>query len=143
MRRKRTSASKRKTLKDGSVPEKVIQKQILDWLASTGLLYWRQNSGVVFVGKRRVLLGEKGLPDIVIIVPPSGRVLGMEVKSAKGTLRPDQKLFREKLTAIGGTYSVVRTLQQAMDAVAAMVGKEQWKQLQSSIMARAGLCLAA
>lgn len=120
---------KRSRLKDGSVPEKYIQKQILDWLKETHLLHWRQNSGVVFAGGRRILLGEEGLPDIVVIVPPSGRLLGLEVKSANGKLRPSQKLLAERIRATGGFYRVVRTLLQAMDAVAETVGEEVWKSL--------------
>lgn len=120
-------------LKDGSIPEKYIQRQILDWLKETGLLHWRQNSGVVFTGNRRILLGEEGLPDIVIIVPPSGRLLGLEVKSAKGKLRPCQKEFAERIRATGGFYRVVRTLSQAQDAVAEVIGEEQWKLLSSSL----------
>lgn len=116
--------SPRPLLKDGSVPEKVIQKQILDWLKETGLVHWRQNSGTVFLGNRVVRLGEDGLPDIVVIVPPNGRVVGLEVKSARGQLRPAQKLFRDSLTSSGGLYYVVRTLEAAKNAIAESLGKE-------------------
>lgn len=118
-----------KLLKDGSIPEKFTQSLILDWLKESGLLFWRQNSGVVFAGNRMVRLGEKGLPDIVVVLPPSGRILGLEVKSAKGSLRPDQKEFRDRVLETGGYYRVVRSLEQAMDAVAESLGAEQWKSL--------------
>ncbi len=114
-----------KRLKDGSVPEKDIQKSILNWLKETGLLHWRQNSGSVFVGNRKVLLGEEGLPDIIVVVPPTGKVLGLEVKSFKGKLRPVQTLFMGKLREAGGSYVVVRTLQAAMEAVAKSLGEER------------------
>lgn len=134
LERKAWVAAKRRPalLKDGSVPEKVIQRQILDWLKTTGLLHWRQNSGTVFTGHHMVLLGEEGLPDIVCIVPPSGRLVGLEVKSAKGKLRPKQKEFAERIRSTGGFYFVVRTLQQAMTAVATAVGEEVWLSLSSS-----------
>jgi len=125
MKKKRTwSSSGTSRLRDGSIPEKVIQAQILAWLRETGLLHWRQNSGTVFVGNRMVLLGEAGLPDIVVIVPPGGRLLGLEVKSAKGKLRPVQEVFREKILKSGGLYFVVRTLKEAMTAVAFSLGDE-------------------
>lgn len=127
--RRRKTSSEAKPLKDGSVPEKVIQKQILDWLKATGLLHWRQNSGIIFAGNRAIRLGESGLPDIVVIVPPGGRLLGLEVKSANGRLRPDQALFEEKAKQAGADYVVVRTLNQAMDAVAAVVGRELFEAL--------------
>lgn len=116
-------------LKDGSVPEKVIQKQILDWLKETGLLHWRQNSGIVFAGNRAIRLGESGLPDIVVIVPPGGRLVGLECKSANGRLRPDQITFQDRAKSAGAYYFVVRSLTQAMDAVASAVGRESFEAL--------------
>ena len=110
-------------LKSGAIPEKVIQKEILDWLKDTHILHWRQNSGCVFAGGRMVKLGESGLPDIVCVIGPHGHMLGLEVKSAKGTLREDQKAFRDHLVLTGGTYMVVRTLEQAKDAVAFVLGR--------------------
>jgi hypothetical protein len=118
-----------KTLKDGSEPEKDIQKRILDWLKDTGVLHWRQNSGTVFLGNRCIKLGEDGLPDIVVIVPPNGRVLGLEVKSAKGQLRPKQTEFMASLRNAGGKYVVVRSLDAAQHALAETMGEEQWKLL--------------
>jgi hypothetical protein len=120
-----------KRLKDGSRPEKYIQREILEWLKETGLLFWRQNSGTVFTGHRRVLLGDEGLPDIVCIVPPSGRLVGLEVKSANGKVRRCQKEFATRIREAGGLYFIVRTLAQAMEAVATSIGEEQWKQLQT------------
>jgi hypothetical protein len=115
-RSRRTFRPQRKTgqkLKSGATPEKVIQKQILVWLESTGLLYWRQNAG--FVG--HITLGPPGISDIVVILGPNGRFLGLEVKSAVGRLRPEQKSFRDRLESSGGIYCVVRTLAEAQEAV--------------------------
>ncbi|MDD5374453.1 VRR-NUC domain-containing protein [Acidithiobacillus sp.] len=116
---------RKQALVDGSVPEKVIQKDILRWLTDTDILHWRQNSGTVFAGGRVIKLGEEGLPDIVCVIPPSGHFLGLEVKSAKGKLRPAQKEFAERIRSIGGSYVVVRTLEQAMKAVALCLGEQQ------------------
>lgn len=120
--RGRRRAKPKKLLADGTEPEKYIQRRILDWLRDTGLLHWRQNSGTVMAGYRRILLGEEGLPDIIVIVPPTGRVLGLEVKSANGSLRPAQKVMRDKMAAAGAIYRVVKSLQQAMEAVAEALG---------------------
>ncbi len=132
--RKFKARRKRTTLKSGAVSESVIQSQILDWLKVSGILHWRQNSGTMFFGSRRIRLGEEGLPDIIVIVPPTGRFLGLEVKSEKGTLRESQEKFRDRLAQNGGRYYVVRTLQQAMETVAKEFGKEaaSWKVLQQS-----------
>ncbi len=114
-----------KSLVDGSVPEKVIQKAILKWLTETNILHWRQNSGTVFAGGRVIRLGEEGLPDIVCVIPPNGHFLGLEVKSAKGKIRPAQAEFADRIRSIGGSYVVVRTLEQAMRAVALTLGEQK------------------
>ncbi len=123
--------ARRARLADGSIPERVIQAQILAWLKEANVLHWRQNSGVVFAGNRMIRLGEEGLPDIVVIVPPGGRLLGLEVKSAKGSLRPSQEEFKARAEAAGAAFHVVRSLTQAKNAVAQTMGDEQWKRLPS------------
>lgn len=70
-----------------------------------------------------VQLGPAGLPDIIVILPPNGRFLGLEVKSAVGKLRPAQEEFKVKLGAAGGFYKVVRSLDQAMHSVAVAMGE--------------------
>lgn len=74
-----------------------------------------------------IKLGESGLPDIVVVVPPGGRLLGLECKSEKGRLRPDQIAFKSRAEAVGAHYTVVRTLTQAMEAVAFVMGKEAYE----------------
>lgn len=132
-----TQTARRKTrgsrlLKDGTVPEATIQAQILAWLKEAEVLHWRQQSGKVFLGRRCINMGPEGLPDIVVIVPPNGRVLGLEVKSANGALRPSQKAFKAQLESVGGTFKVVRSLEQAMNALAEELGDEAWMRLQLS-----------
>jgi hypothetical protein len=106
--RKSSLKSKSKKAK----PEKEIQAEILKYLETTDLLFWRQNSGLLPIptgrktklGKpvfRMVKLGTEGLPDIIAVLPPSGRFLGLEVKSETGKLRPAQQEFAQKLLASG------------------------------------------
>lgn len=112
------------------VPEKVIQAAILKYLEGTGLLFWRQNSGLIPVptgrknrsGKpifRMVKLGTEGLPDIIVVVPPTGQFLGLEVKASDGKLRPAQIEFSTRLLDAGGRYEVVRSV----DDVKAVLSK--------------------
>lgn len=123
MRAKPTWKSKPKLLKGGHVPEKVIQKQILTWLETTGLLMWRQHAGSI----NHIRVGPDGISDIVVIIPPNGRFLALEVKSARGLLRPTQRDFRAQLEASGGIYRVVRSLAEAQNVIAEVVGGESWK----------------
>lgn len=119
-------ASRKRTHSVGYKPkrlEKHIQEDILKWLGTTGLLFWRQNSGKIpiFLGKsksgkprfRFVKLGVEGLPDIIAVIPPTGRFLGLEVKSATGVQREAQKAFQSQLEASGGVYEIVRSVEDA------------------------------
>jgi hypothetical protein len=108
---------KRKSRTPKSQRESYIQKTILTYLKNAGLLHWRQNSGLIFVGRRRVCLGTSGLPDIIVVLPPNGLFVGLEVKSAKGRLRQSQEDFRDKLKYVGARYYVVRSLSDAIAAL--------------------------
>lgn len=100
-----------------SLGEKAIQNSILRWLKSEGLLHYRQNAGTLKQGKYRVNLGPKGIPDIIVILPPGGRYMGLEVKVVGRYQNPDQKAFQAQLEAAGGLYKVVRSLNEAQEYV--------------------------
>ncbi len=119
---------RQRLLRDGTVRESVIQSDILRWLKTTGLMFWRSNSGSLFLHGRHINLGPLGCADISLIVPTTGRFVGLEVKSAKGTVRKDQVAYAKVLTAMGGRYFIVRSVQDAKDAVAECLGSEalQW-----------------
>lgn len=105
-------------------PEKDLQNQILAWLKEKEILHWRQNSGFMFVPGsivpkrpgRMVKLGPAGLPDIFCVLPPSGNVVGLEVKAGTGQ-RDTQVAFQARLEAVGGKYFIVRSLEQAREAI--------------------------
>ncbi len=127
-----TKKPRQRLLKDGSVKESVIQSDIMRWLKTTGLMFWRSNSGAIFLRGRQINLGPVGCADISLVLPTNGTFVGMEVKSAKGKIRKDQITYAAFLTSQGGKYFIVRSVQQAMDAVAQCLGEEQWKSLSNS-----------
>ncbi len=57
----------------------------------------------------------------------------MEVKSAKGKIRKDQITYAAYLTSQGGKYFIVRSVEDAKNAVAECLGaealEERWKQV--------------
>ena len=114
-------------LKDGTVKESIIQADILRWLKTTGLLFWRSNSGSLFLRGRHINLGPLGCADISVVVPPLGRFVGLEVKSAKGKVRKDQVTYAAGLTAQGGLYFIVRSVEDAKNAIAQALGEALWK----------------
>ena len=106
-------------------PEKTIQKEILAWLKGAGYLHWRQNSGNIFMPGRMVRLGYAGLPDIIVILPPTGRVVGLEVKSAVGKMRPAQVEFAAQLVKAGGEYAVVRSVADAENVLRVAINHQE------------------
>lgn len=101
-----------KEIKQRPIPEKAIQKTILESLAWRKLWAYRLNSGGTrFQGKGKeyfVKFGFPGCPDIMVLLP-SGRTLWIEVKSAKGALSQAQKDFKEKCDRLGVPHLVARS----------------------------------
>lgn len=96
--------------------EKEIQKVIIEYLSLKKYLFYRQNSGAFRTEKGFYRFASlSGIPDIVVILPPNGRYVGIECKSSSGQLNPNQKVFKEQLEAMGGTYIVARTLEDVIN----------------------------
>lgn len=67
----------------------------------------RMNSGAARVGGRFIRFGWPGCPDVMGQLR-DGRLLGVEVKAAKGRLRPEQSVFLERINQAGGVAFVAR-----------------------------------
>ena len=78
---------------------------------------------------RHINLGPLGCADISLVLPTHGTFVGLEVKSAKGRIRKDQIAYAAYLTSQGGKYFIVRSVEDAKNAVAQCLGEERWKQL--------------
>ena len=101
--------------------EDLIQRQILDWLASTrpdifaahipngGHTSWRA-AHLMRVGM------VKGMPDLILI-GARGQVGFMEVKTEIGSLRKEQRSLQNLLTARGLPHAVVRSPQECDQAL--------------------------
>jgi hypothetical protein len=85
-------------------------------------MFWRSNSGSLFLKGRHINLGPLGCADISLVLPTHGTFVGLEVKSAKGKIRKDQITYAAGLTAQGGKYYIVRSVEDAMNAVAECLG---------------------
>lgn len=59
-----------------------------------------------------------GASDLLGLVKPRGRFLALEVKSEKGRVRPEQQAFIDMVNNMGGVGRVVRSVEQALEAVA-------------------------
>lgn len=90
-------------------PEAGALREVLQALAAHHAVAWceRMNSGAVRMGKRFVRFGWKGCPDVLGQMK-DGRLLGVEVKAAKGKLRPEQAVFLERIRGAGGVAFMAR-----------------------------------
>ena len=90
-------------------PEAAALTEVLKALETHSAVAWvrRMNSGAVRVGARFIRFGWPGCPDLMGQLK-DGRLLGVEVKAAKGKLRTEQALFLERIRGAGGVAFVAR-----------------------------------
>jgi hypothetical protein len=90
-------------------PEAAALTEVLMTLRAHPAVAWceRMNSGAAKVGNRFVRFGWKGCPDVLGQLR-DGRLLGVEVKAAKGKLRPEQTIFLERIRLAGGVAFMAR-----------------------------------
>jgi len=92
-----------RTRKKGTVPdpnsEAAITKSIRDLLTRFQIYHWKNWGG---------MMGTKGVPDILGIY--KGQFLGIEVKTPKGKLSPEQETFLENIRKHGGIGFVARSI---------------------------------
>ena len=102
--------------------EKGIEIRIRVALASAGVLVWKHH-----VDNRRMLTGlGLGTSDLICVVPPLGRFLGIEVKRpgySPSDVRPDQTIWLAMVRRFGGITGVATSVEEAMALVALARGE--------------------
>jgi len=90
-------------------PESAALVEVLKALKTHPSVVWceRMNSGAAKVGNRFIRFGFTGCPDVLGQLR-DGRLLGVEVKSPTGKLRPEQSIFLERIRGAGGVAFVAR-----------------------------------
>lgn len=78
------------------------------------LFCWGNNSGAFKLGTRFVRFGYAGSPDIIGLLS-DGRFLGIEVKTGSGRLSPAQKVFRDRVSGLGGFYLEARAIDDVLE----------------------------
>jgi hypothetical protein len=84
------------------------------WLAERNVFEWRNNTGVA-VNKETgqfVRFGIPGGSDLLVVVPPFGRFLGVETKAKLGRQSEKQKRFQRAVERAGGVYALAKTLEE-------------------------------
>lgn len=102
--------------------ESDLQTQVCEYLALRKAFFWRQNTAptVQRLGNGEMVFRKmgkyslRGIPDIIIITD-GGYAVFLELKSEKGTLSPDQKIFQEQCEKVGAEYHVIKNLNQVIE----------------------------
>ena len=96
--------------------EKGIENAILRFLKSIGVFCWKNQSVGIFDPVKKIYRKSnntahiKGVSDILGVV--EGRFLAIEVKSAKGVVSPEQRVFLARINQEGGIAFVARNVDQ-------------------------------
>ena len=99
-------------------PEAAALVEVLKAVRAHPLVEWceRMNSGAAKVGNRFIRFGWPGCPDVLGQLK-DGRLLGVEVKSRTGRLRPEQSVFLDRIRGAGGVAFIARDLQDVVKAL--------------------------
>lgn len=91
-------------------------RRILDFLCRNGIFAWRHNVLPIPVVGAGLRSGSKsGVPDIIGILPNTGRFLGIEVKTGKDKLRDTQRGFHLTASKLGALILVVKDYDDFLD----------------------------
>lgn len=88
---------------------------LVKMLRQMGIFTLRLNSGKVRVRGAWMQLCPEGTADILCF--PGRRVVWIETKALKGSLRQKQAEFRDTMTSLGHEYHEIRSLDAGLDAV--------------------------
>jgi len=105
-------------------PEAGALREVLQALTAHPAVAWceRMNSGAARIGKRFVRFGWPGCPDVLGQLK-DGRLIGVEVKAAKGKLRPEQAVFLERIRCAGGVAFMARDYRDVLRELGGDNGK--------------------
>lgn len=97
-------------------PEGQLLKAVKRYLTLTekltGLVWWRANAGGGLRGRRVIRGNPEGTPDVLLILPPSGRLVGLELKSPAGKHRTAQLAWAEHATRAGAIIWTIRSIDE-------------------------------
>lgn len=105
-------------------PERAIERQVITYLRLRGWLAIKVRTSGRMVNGRMLALprDELGVSDIVAC-SPDGRFHAIEVKTKTGRQSENQRRFQKAVLMAGGIYTVLRSLEDAVDYVAALEKK--------------------
>lgn len=98
---------------------------ILNFLFRAGIFCWRQNVAPIPIQREGIITGfrsggKSGQPDIVGVLPPKGKYLGIEIKTGKDKLSDVQIAFHKQARDAGALILVVKDYEDFL---------QQWGQI--------------
>lgn len=85
-----------------------LTTKILSFFFSQQIFAWRNNTvGIPMAGGRLRPAGKTGTSDVIVILPPYGQFLGIEIKTGHDQLSMEQEGFIENVSKMGGHTMVV------------------------------------
>ena len=96
--------------------ETVLQAEIMLALSQDGHVPLRNNTGAMQDKTGRLVrfgVGGKGGPDLWVICR-DGMACGIEVKTPKGKVRPEQEAFLAMVRSKGGRAGIARSVEEAL-----------------------------
>ena len=96
--------------------EKDIENQILNFLNKLGIFAWKNQSVGIYDPVKKIYRKPnnrfhlKGVSDIIGTI--QGRMLAIEVKTEKGVISPEQRIFIARINEEGGIAFVARSVDQ-------------------------------
>jgi hypothetical protein len=102
-------------------PTNELTKRILNDLYTRGIFSWREDTvGIPTRDGKLRPAGKVGKPDIIAILPPAGQFLGIEIKTGKDRIRPEQEGFRRSVEHVGGLYFIVHTWEDYINQISTL-----------------------
>lgn len=95
-------------------------RKILDFLLAQKVFAWRQNVMGIPIRREGVVVGYRGagkagIPDIVGILAPEGRFIGIEIKTGRDRLRESQEGFHSQARQCGALVFVVTSFEDFLE----------------------------
>jgi len=89
-----------------------LTRQIINFLFERRVFAWRAQSTGLFVQNTQSYRTspKKGVADILAVMPPTGRLLAVEVKIGKDKISPEQAGFLINVESCGGLTFVAHDL---------------------------------
>lgn len=105
-------------------PEDELHRSVVAHLrlrSRPGVVFWHTPNGGARSGVTGAMLKalgtRAGVPDLLFILPPSGRIAGLELKAGRGKPTDQQQRFGQELVEAGGLWSWANNIDDVLSTL--------------------------